>query len=301
MFLLCKRMRDAKDKENIVGDKVLKVAIETAICSVSLALSCVMAGSGDLDCLRIFRELRSKVDGDQVTGSHMAVGMAIGMLFLGGGKWSLKRDPMSIACLLMSILPRYPIKATDNQYHLQALRHLYVIAIEPRVLHTIDVDTGESLSVDLELTMTDGSVTTAQAPGLLPELKLIKKVAVKQKQSGCMKRFYPCTLDLQALLLEEEERSNSSRWRSYELLTRRSAMLPPLFVKVKPSACEAVKEKKEVKAASQALLSAFFPDNEEAQELDEVEQLKQKLSAEMTKQLISMPSFQSIMTEAMQG
>lgn len=295
-------MREAKDKENIVGDKVLKVTIETAICAVSLALSCVMAGSGDLDCLRIFRDLRSKVDGDQLTGSHMAVGMAVGMLFLGGGKWSLKRDPLSIACLLMAILPRYPIKAMDNQYHLQALRHLYIIAIEPRVLHTIDVDTGESLSVDLELTMTDGSVITAQAPGLLPELKAIKKVAVKQKQSGCMKRFYPCTLDLQALLQEEEERSNSSRWRSYELLTQRSAMLPPLFVKVKPSACDAVKEKEQAKDVAQAILTSLFPDEEADPEQDnETEQLKRKVNAEMTKQLLSMPAFQSIMSEVMQG
>lgn len=46
--------------------------------SMSLALACVMAGSGDLDCLRLFRMLRWKVDVEQTYGSHMVYGMAIG-------------------------------------------------------------------------------------------------------------------------------------------------------------------------------------------------------------------------------
>jgi anaphase-promoting complex subunit 1 len=61
-------------------DKTLKHMVELCTTSVALALGCVMAGTGDLDCLRIFRELRWKVD-DQVYGTHMAYGMAIGELF----------------------------------------------------------------------------------------------------------------------------------------------------------------------------------------------------------------------------
>lgn len=49
--------------------------------SMSLALACVMAGSGDLDCLRLFRTLRWKVDVEQTYGSHMVYGMAIGTCY----------------------------------------------------------------------------------------------------------------------------------------------------------------------------------------------------------------------------
>ena len=35
--------------------------------------------------------------------------------------------------------------------HVQALRHLYVIAVEERCLHAVDVDTGLSTPVDVEV------------------------------------------------------------------------------------------------------------------------------------------------------
>lgn len=123
------------------------------------------------------------------------------MLFLGGGKYSLKRDPVSVACLLMSILPRYPNRTTDQQTHLQALRHLYVLAVEPRVLQTIDVTSGVPVSVDLELELVDGRVVTAQAPGLLPELLSIHRISVKEQQRHQNNvQFYPCSMDLQYLM-----------------------------------------------------------------------------------------------------
>ena len=44
---------------------------------VSVSLSFIMAGTGDLDCLRLFRALRWKVD-DVNYGSHLAASMSIG-------------------------------------------------------------------------------------------------------------------------------------------------------------------------------------------------------------------------------
>jgi len=155
-------LREAKAtaKLGFVVDRRTKYAVESSISTVALALSCVMAGSGDLDCLRLLRELRWKVD-DITYGSHLAISMAIGranklifcafnirsvaeqcpsrtgLLFLGGGTYSLKRDPISTASLLLAICPRFPSRTVDNQYHLQALRHLYVLATEPRALHTV--------------------------------------------------------------------------------------------------------------------------------------------------------------------
>lgn len=181
----------------------------------------------------------------------------LGLLFLGGGKFSLKRDPVSIACLLLSILPRYPMRASDHKHHLQALRHLYVLAVEPRVLQTIDVDSGVPVSVDLELELTNGECITTQAPGLLPELRTIRRISVKAQQSQQNRSFYPCSLDLSQLtmrsatstlynplsasssvpskLMEDEE-----QWASYDRFAavQRCAVLPPFYVKVRPSAVD---------------------------------------------------------------
>ena len=112
-------------------DRSVKPLIEMCISCVSVSLSYVMAGTGDLDCLRLLRELRWKVD-DVNYGTHLSLAMAIGMLFLAGGNASLQRDPLSIACLLLSVCPRFPLRTADNQYHLQPLRHMYVLAVEYR-------------------------------------------------------------------------------------------------------------------------------------------------------------------------
>ncbi len=63
----------------LVLDRTLRHTVEMCICVVSVSLSCVMAGSGDLECLRVLRELRFKVD-DVSYGTHLALSMAIGEL-----------------------------------------------------------------------------------------------------------------------------------------------------------------------------------------------------------------------------
>ena len=50
----------------------------------------------------------------------------------GGGKMTIGTSNLAIASLLISLYPRFPQNTTDNQYHLQALRHLYALAIEKR-------------------------------------------------------------------------------------------------------------------------------------------------------------------------
>ena len=100
-----------------------------------------------------------------------------GMLFLGGGNFSLRRDPLSTACLLLSLLPKYPMRTVEQQYHLQATRHLYVLAAEPRALHTIDVDTGLTVQVDVSVELVSGEVLRLAAPGLLPELSTVRRIS----------------------------------------------------------------------------------------------------------------------------
>ena len=59
----------------------------------------------------------------------------------------------SIAALVAALYPRYPLNTTDNRYHLQAFRHLYVLAVQPRCVEAIDVDTGSSCYVPLQVTL----------------------------------------------------------------------------------------------------------------------------------------------------
>lgn len=58
-----------------------------------------MAGSGDLEVMRICRYLRSRVgpNNSHVTyGSQMAINMALSLLFMGGGRCTLKTDSLSV-------------------------------------------------------------------------------------------------------------------------------------------------------------------------------------------------------------
>ena len=145
---------------------------------VSTSLGIVMAGSGDVDCLRIFRELRWRAD-DGVYGSygfHFAISMSIGMLFLAGGRASFRTDNLSIGCLLLATSPRFPSRTLDHQYHLQAQRHLYVLAIEWRLLKVIDVDSGEMVSLSVDVVHHDGRVDTIRAPCLLGQLSDIMEI-----------------------------------------------------------------------------------------------------------------------------
>ncbi|CAL8102080.1 unnamed protein product [Calicophoron daubneyi] len=75
-------------------------------------------------------------------GLHIIYGCIIGLLFLGGGRLTLSNTPESAAILAIAFLPILPGYPGDNWYHLQALRHFYVLATRPRRLCAVDVDTG---------------------------------------------------------------------------------------------------------------------------------------------------------------
>merc|ERR1719244_1713779 len=157
-----------------LADLTGRAVIEQTICVLVLSQGLVMAGSGDLSTLRFCRMLRSRVHSSTVVtyGSHMAIHLAIGLLFLGGGKLGLSTSPSSVAALICSLYPKFPTHSSDNRYHLQALRHLYVLAVEPRLVVPRCSETGNLLSVDLELqylaTPSYPSLTlTIRAPVLL--------------------------------------------------------------------------------------------------------------------------------------
>ncbi|KAK1170590.1 anaphase-promoting complex subunit 1 isoform X1 [Acipenser oxyrinchus oxyrinchus] len=169
--------------------------LETCLSIVLLSLSMVMAGSGNLKVLQLCRFMHKKTGGELNYGFHMAHHMALGLLFLGGGRYTLSTSNSAIAALLCALYPHFPSHSTDNRYHLQALRHLYVLAAEPRLLVPVDVDTSTPCYALLEVTYKgsqwyEETTVELMAPTLLPELDLLKQIKVKGP------RYWELTIDL---------------------------------------------------------------------------------------------------------
>ncbi|XP_069957197.1 anaphase-promoting complex subunit 1 isoform X2 [Cherax quadricarinatus] len=180
-----------------VAELAGKSTIETCLNVILLSLSMVMAGTGDLDVLRIIRYLRSRVGPSNSTvgyGSHLTIHMALGFLYLGGGRFSLGTSNMAIAALLIACFPKFPTHSNDNRYHLQALRHLYVLAAEPRLLMPVDVDTGRLCQVNVTVRFSDthqykNQSYEAMAPLMLPELSKLSQVIIEGDAAN--HRYWP--------------------------------------------------------------------------------------------------------------
>lgn len=61
-------------------------------------------------------------------------------------------------------------------YLFQALRHLYVLAVEPRLLIPRDIDCGNLCYAHITVLYLNGDQFTSKAPCLLPELELLQEV-----------------------------------------------------------------------------------------------------------------------------
>ena len=61
---------------------------------------------------------------------------------------------------------------------------MYVVAVENRVLKTVDVDSGEPVPVTVDMVMRDGACVTMRAPCLLPELDSIAAVRVNSNEDA---------------------------------------------------------------------------------------------------------------------
>jgi hypothetical protein len=77
----------------------------------------------------------------------------------------------------------------DNQNHLQALRHLYVLAMEERCLTTLDVDQEQSVSIDVQVTMRSGKSLLLKSPTLLPELSTVASI------TACSKDYFGASIE----------------------------------------------------------------------------------------------------------
>ncbi|XP_041803521.1 anaphase-promoting complex subunit 1 isoform X1 [Chelmon rostratus] len=169
--------------------------LQTGLSMILLAMSMVMSGTGNLKVLQLCRFFHKRTGGEMNYGFHMAHHMALGLLFLGGGRYTLSTSNSAIAALLCALYPHFPAHSTDNRYHLQALRHLAVLAAEPRLLVPVDVDSLKPCYALLDVTYKetkwyDETTVELMAPTMLPELHLLKRVKVKGP------RYWELSVDL---------------------------------------------------------------------------------------------------------
>lgn len=164
---------------------------------VALSAATVMAGTGDLEILRRLRGLHGRIGQDVPYGSHLAAHMAIGVLFIGGGTYTFNTSNKAIASLICAFYPLFPLDVQDSRAHLQAFRHFWVLAAEPRALIVRDVDTGKALSAPITVYLRSsdehgGGDETARhmtAPCLVPELDSISRIETADPA------YWPTTLD----------------------------------------------------------------------------------------------------------
>ena len=136
----------------------------------ALAMSIVMAGTGNQDCFKTIRILRKRLETNENNYGHqMAISMALGFLFLGSGAYTLGRSKFQIAALMCALYPIFPKEPNENRYHLQATRHFWVLAVESRLVQTRDVDTNEFVQTEIILKNKDGSISRAMTPALVDE------------------------------------------------------------------------------------------------------------------------------------
>ncbi|EJD04906.1 uncharacterized protein FOMMEDRAFT_105091 [Fomitiporia mediterranea MF3/22] len=174
--------------------RIKRAATRDGLNLVTLSMGMVMVGTGELSCLKRLRLAHGMYNQPIRYGSHMATHMALGLLFLGGGRFSLGTSDAAVACMVAAFYPHFPALSSDNRAYLPALRHLWVLAVEPRCLIARDVDTKEVVYLPMKIRVKEesGAVGTAQliAPTLIPSLDRLLSIKIDTP------RYWPFLLDI---------------------------------------------------------------------------------------------------------
>lgn len=182
-----------------VAEKSLRTQVEGHIDNVAVALSIVMAGTGDLECLRCLRALHhgsSGKDSKTTYGDHLARHMALGFLFMGGGMLTFSTTPEATASLFCALYPIWPTAPGDNTYHLQIFRHLYVLAAESRLLVPCDIDTMRPCYLPVTVTdNTSGASFTRAAPFTLARNSSDAQYTVTVSSPRYLAAEFVCSVD----------------------------------------------------------------------------------------------------------
>lgn len=181
--------------------RITKCFVRTCVNVVSTAAAMVMAGAGNRQLVDRLEKLSNRVSPDMNYGDHMAISMSLGLLFTGLGGYTLCTTNEAIASLLCAFYPFYPLKTDDNRYHLQAFRHLWVMAVDSRWLMPFDVADEKPCRVPMKLELFDDDGQTPssqrkirnvriQAPTVVPDFKLIKSIRLDGE------RYWPLSVDM---------------------------------------------------------------------------------------------------------
>lgn len=156
---------------------------------IGLSAASVMAGTGDLEVLRRLRSLHGRDDPNTSYGSHMAAHLAIGALFLGSGTATFGTSNLAVASLLIAFYPVFPANVQDNRAHLQAFRHFWVFATDPRCLVSKDIATGQTISVPILIKLKTSQTSRKESTKLRSKLR-----RAKQQEPAVIRKYTPCLL-----------------------------------------------------------------------------------------------------------
>ncbi|KAJ3503489.1 hypothetical protein NLJ89_g8410 [Agrocybe chaxingu] len=180
--------------------KIKRSVVRDGLNLLSIALCMVMAGTGEITCMRRLRyafgmSQQLMMHHGFKYGTHVSTHIALGLLFLGGGRFTLGSSDAAVVSLITAFFPRFHHVSSDNRCYLQALRHLWVLAVEPRCLIARDVDTNEVVYLPVKISTDDNGVKDQVqliSPTLIPDLEKVVAIRVDTP------RYWPFYLDTAA-------------------------------------------------------------------------------------------------------
>ncbi|KAJ3176746.1 Anaphase-promoting complex subunit 1 [Geranomyces variabilis] len=151
---------------NTFSQKLDRAIVRECLDVIVTSLCAVMAGSGDVRCTVLVRQLHFRTGSDVTYGSHLAINTALGFLYLGGGGCTFGTSNRAIAVLLCALYPQYPVAPGGSNGLVRAARHLWALAVGRRCLVTRDVETTQMCNVPVKV------IVKGAAPGEVVEMDM---------------------------------------------------------------------------------------------------------------------------------
>ena len=177
--------RSAASGDASYEGRIRRRAARQGLDAIIIAICSVMSGTGETGILRRIRVAHGQEGAGITYGTHMALHLALGLLFMGKGHYTLGRTDLAIAAMTIAFFPRFSPDPTDNS---QVFRHLWALAAEPRCLVARDVDTGRVENVPLQIILKSGGDQKLMSPTLVCPFQDIQSVEVDSV------RYWPVTM-----------------------------------------------------------------------------------------------------------
>ncbi|WVQ74951.1 hypothetical protein IAR50_004559 [Cryptococcus sp. DSM 104548] len=173
--------------------RIRRTSARQGLNVATIALAAVMSGTGELGLLRRLRVSHGQEGAGVTYGTHMAMHMALGLLFVGRGEYTLGNSNLAIAAMCIAFFPRFTSSPADNKAYPQAFRHLWALAVEARCLTARDVETHETVYLPVKLRFMEGGTVRQQSlisPTQLPSFDRLLTIEVDSP------RYWPIKIDL---------------------------------------------------------------------------------------------------------